>query len=1565
MWIGVLGPVEVSRDGQPVALGGPKQRAVLAHLVVRANQVVPAETLIDLVWGDDPPEAARNSLQSYVSHLRKALGAERLEGRSPGYVLHVSLDELDAARFEGLLAEAADGGDTDRVAAILREGLGLWRGPAFADLAGEPGLAGEIARLDELRVRAVELRVEADLTAGRHGDVIGELEVLTREHPLRERLWASLMLGLYRSGRQADALAAFGRARETLADELGVDPSAELRALHERILRQDPELDIPGEPLRGYRLLEQVGEGAFGVVHRAIQPHVGREVAVKAIHPDLANRPDFVRRFEREAQIVARLEHPHVVPLYDYWRDPSGAYLVMRFLRGGTLEALVGRRGLDASHAATILDQVASALDAAHRQGVIHRDVKPGNVLLDEEGNAYLSDFGIAVEAGAPEPSRVTMRGTPAYLSPEQIRSEPATARSDVYSLGVLLYHVLVGEPPVTGASLEERLERHLRHPVPSVAPVRPELPATVDGVIARATAKDPDRRFARAGELAEAFRVAIESSETAAVIDGGVRNPYKGLRSFLEADAGDFFGREPLVRRLVERVAERGSRSRFLCVVGPSGSGKSSVVRAGLLPALRAGAIPGSDRWFYVDLAPGADLLRELGSALLGVAVRPPPSLLDDLARDELGLVRAAERILPDPEAELFIVIDQLEELFTLAEEEDRARALDIVRAAAETPGSRVRVVATLRADFFDQPLSVPGFGDLLAERTEAIPPMSAEQLERAVAAPAERAGLTIEPGLVARIVADVADRPGALPLLQYALTELVERRSGDSITVDAYERIGGVSGAVARRAEQLFSPLGDAGREACRQLFLRLVAIGDAVEVTRRRVRRFELLSLADREVMDAVIETFGRHRLLSFDRDPATREPTVEIAHEAILGAWDRLHGWIESSRAELRVHGRIAAAAGEWSRGGRNVDDLLTGVRLAEAEDLTTAGSVGLTDAEREFVEAGLARRRAEVETERVRGERERRLEHRAMTRLRALVAVLAAAMVVASGLTAVAVNRSRDAERERDRARVAGLAGAAVSSLPVDPELGLTLALHAVHLGAALDERVPAEAVEALHWAMQEAVVEYPVRDGPEAVVPGPDGPRGVLDLPLAELVRAAEGGPTRPLTPAECRRFFATTTCPTLPTALPEGVAAEPIGRLERPAAQPLAGTKVTILWQSVHQDLGLLEPLRRELDSFTARTGIEVEIVDFPELETWIAGDDIEGDPPDLAFSIPGPVADLARQGHPVDLSAFLDVEQLRQDQSPYLVSLGTVDEDGSWPSNDGGLYGAFVSLDVKSLVWYAAPELQRAGHALPATLPDLLALGDRLRSEGHTPWCIGQESGDASGWPGTDWVENFMLAEAGPDAYDRWTFHQTPFDSPDVRRAFERFGEIVFTPGSVLGGPPGVNATSFAVAQRPILRDPPKCWLSLQASFTEAFLPEGSVGDQTDVFGFPSAAGLPQTLIGGGEMVVSFADRPEVRELLRYFVDAGFGAEMAAGGGFLRASRTFPLEDYPPFTRRLAELARDALAADGFRFDASDLMPGEIGADLFWTAMTTYVAEGPESLDRILDELDAAWPD
>src|SRR5215218_5904948 len=241
----ILGPVEVRDDGRVVRLGGGKQRAVLALLLLNANRVVASERMIELLWGERPPPTAATALHGHISTLRKALGPDVIATRPPGYVLETAIGELDLERFEWLWAEGRDAlerGDSARGAERLRAALALWRGEALSDIGFEPFVQAEAARLEGLRLDAVQDRIEADLATGRGTELVGELERLVAAEPLRERLWAQLMLALYRSGRQAEALDAYRRARHALVSELGIEPGPELRDLERRILAHDPTL---------------------------------------------------------------------------------------------------------------------------------------------------------------------------------------------------------------------------------------------------------------------------------------------------------------------------------------------------------------------------------------------------------------------------------------------------------------------------------------------------------------------------------------------------------------------------------------------------------------------------------------------------------------------------------------------------------------------------------------------------------------------------------------------------------------------------------------------------------------------------------------------------------------------------------------------------------------------------------------------------------------------------------------------------------------------------------------------------------------------------------------------------------------------------------------------------------------------------------------------------------------------------------------------------------------------------------------------------------------------------
>jgi WD40 repeat protein len=877
--------------------------------------------------------------------------------------------------------------------------------------------------------------------------------------------------------------------------------------------------DLTGQFIKGYELRAQIGVGGYGVVYRAVQPSVGREVAVKIILPQYANHPDFIRRFEAEAQLVARLEHPHIVPLYDYWRQPDSAFLVMRYVRGGSLHDRLTGEPWSPQAVTGLLDQLGAALTIAHRHGVIHRDLKPANILLDEDGNAYLADFGIAKDLGAPTDTGIPVTtqtgavvGSPAYISPEQIKAEAITPQTDIYSLGIMLYEILTGALPFEGPTPVVVMFKHVHEQLPRLQMHRSDLPDALNSVIQRATAKHPDQRYADVMALVADYRHAIGAAplersfggaatsakpagngqrttggrRTGSIYDTGVlyhtalmdavvptiENPYKGLRAFQEADAADFFGREALVQRLLARMAEPGDggwevgdgkskasnspspiphppspTSRFLAVIGPSGSGKSSVVRAGVIPALRRGALPGSRHWFVVEMIPGAHPMAELANALLKVAVGQPQNLLQRLQKDERGLTDAVQRLLPGgAETELLLVIDQFEEVFTLVESEaERTHFLNSLLAAVTDRHTRLRVIMTLRADFYDRPLLYTGLSELVRQRTEVVTPLAANELQHAIVGPARRVGVGLEPELVAAILRDVGEQPGTLPLMEYALTELFDRRSGRSMSLASYQKSGGVMGALARRADAIYQSFGPPEQEATRQLFLRLVTLGEGMEDTRRRVLRSELTALSNDErramreeqispdssliarrssLMDKVIDTYGKYWLLTFDRDPLTRGPTVEVAHEALIRTWSRLRDWLDASRDDLRTQRRLAAAAAEWTAAGRDRSYLASGVRLEQFDEWARDTQLALNADERAYLDASLAERHALRAQEQARVAREAALERRSRNVLRALVGVFVVATLLGLGLATLAFTQRQAAQRNAQQAQEA-------------------------------------------------------------------------------------------------------------------------------------------------------------------------------------------------------------------------------------------------------------------------------------------------------------------------------------------------------------------------------------------------------------------------------------------------------------------------------------------------------------------------------------------------------------
>jgi DNA-binding SARP family transcriptional activator len=1068
----LLGQFEVRLDGIAIDIPSRTAQSLLAYLISNPGTAFRREQLAGVLWPDSTETNSKGYLRNAIWRIRKTL--KDISSDSSDYILSNKINIAFNHKLPFWVDTQVLEKGTGQSAQELLEETSLYQGELLPGFY-EDWVVLERERLRTLFDRKMHRLLQCLTDEGSWEQVIEGAERWISLGDTPEPAYRALMLAYASLGDKSKALAIFKRCAEALEHELGVSPTDETLLLEKRIRSGEPLFPAADQKgVRGYELREVLGQGSYGSVFNALHSATGREVAVKVIRPEYANDPDFIRRFEVEAQGVARLEHPFIVPLYDFWREPDGAFLVTRLLKGGSLQTALQSGPLELGQVAAMLDQLAAGLQTAHQHGLIHQHLKPSDILFDETGHAYLYDLGIASILGGnghKPPASI-------YTAPELLRNEPPTPQADLYSLGVILFQALSGGLPETQPESGNSLSLLRSH--------GPDLPVEIERVLQRATAADPALRYPDALSLAADFRQAAGGVSPAPLspdektILTGIANPYKGLAAFDEADAPFFFGREALVERLLNRLGEDHEYARFLAVVGPSGSGKSSLVKAGLVPALRSGALPGSKEWFIVPMTPGTHPLEELEINLMRISSNPSLSLMEHLRRDERGLLRAVRLALPGDDCQLLLVIDQFEETFTLAEDKAEAkRFLDGLYIAATATRSPVRVVVTLRADFYDRPLMHPDFSKLVQERTEVVVPLTLKELESAIAAPAGLVGVSLDPALVTAMVVDVIEQPDALPLLQYALTELFEQRKGDTLTLEDYQAMGGVEGVLERSAEAVFERLEDTGQEMARQLFLRLVTLGEGVEDTRRRALRAELEALdfsqpirmtaangntasplGDTPLsMGRVIDVFGSARLLSFSLDPLTRTPTVDITHEALLREWPRLRLWLEDGRADVRTQRALASASAEWEKANRDPSFLLHGVRLSQFESWAGETDLALTGQERLFLKASLDQRALQQRAEEERKARLAALERRSRVFLRALVVVLLLASLASLTLAGFA-------RRAQAQATSRELTAVAINTLDEDPELSILLSLQALRIA---DTR---EAEEALHRSLR-------------------------------------------------------------------------------------------------------------------------------------------------------------------------------------------------------------------------------------------------------------------------------------------------------------------------------------------------------------------------------------------------------------------------------------------------------------------------------------------------------------
>lgn len=774
--------------------------------------------------------AAIKTVQVHVSRLRKALGdADTIETTAAGYCLRVRPDDLDAAQFERLVENgrgALAAGQPERAAAILREALAMWRGPALAELAFEPFAHAEIARLEEQRLAALEARVEADLAAGRHVELVAELQRLVAWHPTRERLAADLMLALYRCGRQADALEAYQDARRVLVAEIGVEPGPRLRELQDAILRQDVALELGG-----------------GL------PDLPSEL-------DIATAPPLVGREDELAWLRLRWERS---------RDGSGGLLVLAGERGAGKTRIAAELAGDAHRRGDAVLYASGsgpsdvALDVLHRLDDVAR---PTLVVIDDvdiagsDVRAQLATSALSL-AHLPVLVLVCVQDTDMLggLHFDGVLTLGALNEEAVRAIG--RYYASAKTPEEIPADWLLQASGGLPRRVHELASqwARREAARRVGVVAGRAESERAQLRAIQddlVGGVVE-LQEARERILPRHVEEPTVVCPFKGLASYGVSDADYFFGRERLVAELVARLVG----TPLLAVVGPSGSGKSSVMHAGLLPELAAGVLPGSESWEQVLIRPGAHPVRELAAGLANV----------------------------DGDRRIVLAVDQFEETFTVCgDETERSEFVAELVHAAQDPGTCYVVVIALRADYYGRCAAYPELSALIAANNVLVRSMQRDELQRAVEGPCQRAGLRIEAELVQTLVADVEHEPGGLPLLSTALLELWQHRDGRRLRHATYERTGGVHGAVARLAEEAYGQLNEAQQAIARGVLMRLVSAGDGDDVERRRVALDEL-EINRNEDVARIVALLTDHRLLTVSAG------TVEVAHEALLREWPR--------------------------------------------------------------------------------------------------------------------------------------------------------------------------------------------------------------------------------------------------------------------------------------------------------------------------------------------------------------------------------------------------------------------------------------------------------------------------------------------------------------------------------------------------------------------------------------------------------------------------------------------------------------------------------------------------
>jgi len=708
---------------------------------------------------------------------------------------------------------------------------------------------------------------------------------------------------------------------------MGAVPSAPTEGLPEGLL-------APGQVLGDrYQIRSQLGRGGMGEVWRAFDLKLRVEVALKALLPELFKDEKRRETLRREVRAAREVVSPNVCRIFDLIEVDGRELVSMEYVDGGTLLGVLHERGpLDLKEAQDIASQFLAGLEAIHQAGLVHRDVKPENIMITRAGRVVLMDFGLARQEDS---SADTISGTPAYMAPEQAAGLMVDARADVYSAGVVLAE-MVSPHGIKSFESRQSVWEGIRHE-PARVPDSPWAP-----VLRRAVAKEPDQRYDSAHTLTRALEEVTLRVEGAEDV-----NPYPGLASFTEEDAEFFFGREAEI----EAVWRRLESAHLLAIVGPSGAGKSSFIGAGLVPNAPAG-------WAIVRCTPGNAAMASLARAM---------------AREMAGDADAVELVvgIDDPAiaVDLFsrwrrrhdqalLIVDQFEELFTLNSPEHQQRFAELLGGLALE--ADVRVLLSMRDDFLMECKTRDALVPVFESLTPLMPPIGLA-LRRALVQPATKCGYRFEDNeLVDEMLAEVESERGALPLLAFSMSRLWDKRDRDHglLTRQAYEDIGGVGGALARHAEATIDRIGAEHIAVVRELFRNLVT----AEGTRAVREWDELLSVFEepqqQSAEEVLSELIDARLLTAYEIREEDREPTrrIEIIHESLLANWPRLVRWQTQDQEGAQLRDELRQAARAWDEHERHKDRLWTGTAFREYQLWRDRYPGGLTELEEGFSRA---------------------------------------------------------------------------------------------------------------------------------------------------------------------------------------------------------------------------------------------------------------------------------------------------------------------------------------------------------------------------------------------------------------------------------------------------------------------------------------------------------------------------------------------------------------------------------------------------------------------------------